>query len=110
MVVGELPDTKTSQTPFVDARFVRGTYRLGKCKGCLLCSGILPRIEEGGERPMKDKIKAILKFISSYKMLFILWLILGIATLVTGSITPISYLCVWLCLLLEYLAKAVEGK
>ena len=59
---------------------------------------------------MKEKIKPFLKFISSYKMLFILWLILGIVTLITGSITRITYACAWACLLMEYLAKAIEGK
>ncbi len=59
---------------------------------------------------MKDKIKPILQFIGSYKMLLILWLVLGIATLATGSITRITYLCVWLCLLMEYLARSLEEK
>ena len=61
-------------------------------------------------KTVKDKIKPFLEFISSYKMLFILWLILGIVTLISGSITRITYACVWVCLLMEYLAKAVEGK
>ena len=59
---------------------------------------------------MKESIKPFLKFISSYKMLFILWLVLGIATLITGSISRVTYACVWLCLLMEYLAKIIEGK
>ncbi len=59
---------------------------------------------------MKESIKPFLKFISSYKMLFILWLILGIATLITGKITRITYGCAWACLLMEYLAKVIEGK
>ena len=99
------------QIPFVDAWFVRKLTGLAGTKGVCFLPGIFPGTLGGRrKRTVKEKIKPILQFISSYKMLFILWLVLGIATLVTGSITRITYLCVWLCLLMEYLARSLEGK
>ena len=59
---------------------------------------------------MKEKIKQILKLLGSYKMLFILWLVLGIVTIITGNISRITYACPWALLLIEYLAKALDGK
>ena len=38
-----------------------------------------------------------------YKILFTLWLILGIAVMIPGNISRIHYFCVWVLLLLEYL-------
>lgn len=59
---------------------------------------------------MKDKIKSILKFMTTYKALFILWLVLGIVTIITGNISRITYACPWALLLIEYLAKAMDEK
>lgn len=59
---------------------------------------------------MRHKIKTFLKTISSYKMLFILWLALGTVTLIAGDISRITYFCVWLLLLIEYAARALDGK
>ena len=59
---------------------------------------------------MKNKIRPILKFLSSYKMLFILWLTIGVMTLSTGTVTRITYAYVWALLLIEYLAKAMDEK
>ena len=59
---------------------------------------------------MRHKIKTFLKTISSYKMLFILWLALGTVTLIAGDISRITYFCVWFLLLIEYAARALDGK
>ncbi len=57
-----------------------------------------------------EGLKKLMKTISSYRMLFILWLSLGIVTLIVGNISRITYFCVWFLLLIEYAAKAMDGK
>ena len=59
---------------------------------------------------MSDMIKSYLRFIGSYKALFILWLALGTVTLIAGDISRITYFCVWFLLLIEYAARALDGK
>ena len=55
-------------------------------------------------------MRKILDTISSYKTLFILWLVVGIVTLAGGSISRVGYLCVWLVLLMELATRVMEEK
>ena len=57
---------------------------------------------------MKETVHKIIKFFSSYKVLLILWILVGIMTLVSGNISRLNYLCVWLVLVMEYLFKAID--
>ena len=59
---------------------------------------------------MKTMLRRITKFMGSYRMLFFLWLTLGIVTLITGNVSRITYFCVWILLLVEYLARAMDEK
>ena len=64
------------------------------------------------EKKVKEKTKAvfraILKFMTSYKMLLIMWLYVGIANLAAGHITRISYLCVWLVVIMDVVVRILE--
>ena len=55
----------------------------------------------------KQTMQRFLKTISSYKALFLLWLILGIVTLIIGDISRITYFYAWILLLIEFLFKAL---
>lgn len=67
---------------------------------------------------MKEKLKEFLnecgekleRFcgLTSWKLLFILWLVLGIAVLAMGDISRLNYFCVWILLLFEYLDKIID--
>ena len=63
---------------------------------------------EGREGKVKKTLKSIGHFLSSYKALTILWLLLGIAVLVMGSISRLNYFCVWIILLLEMIENCIE--
>ena len=64
------------------------------------------------EKKVKEKTKAvfraILKFMTSYKMLLIMWLYVGIVNLAAGHITRISYLCVWLVVIMDVVVRILE--
>ena len=98
-------------TPFVEARF-DVDFDAGKGKGCLLFGCLLFITEEGRLINVKEKTKAvfhaILKFITSYKMLLIMWLYVGIVNLASGHITRISYLCVWLVVIMDVIVRILE--
>ena len=66
--------------------------------------------EKGGVKTMKEMTHKIIRFLSSYKGLFFLWVVVGIMTLAAGNISRLNYLCVWLVLLMEYLFKAIDEK
>ena len=93
-------------TPFVEARF-DVDFDAGKGKRCLLFI-----TEEWRLINVKEKTKAvfhaILKFITSYKMLLIMWLYVGIVNLTTDHITRISYLCVWLVVIMDVVVRILE--
>ena len=93
-------------TPFVEACF-DVDFDAGKGKGCLLFI-----TEEGRLINVKEKTKAvfhaILKFITSYKMLLIMWLYVGIVNLASDHITRISYLCVWLVVIMDVVVRILE--
>ena len=42
--------------------------------------------------------------------LLILWIIVGIITLLSDDISHISYACVWVVLLVQYVMKIIEGR
>lgn len=58
---------------------------------------------------MMKMIKLIDK-IGPYKILAVLWIIVGLLVLISGEITRIEYGCVWAILVLEYIDKALKEK
>ena len=50
---------------------------------------------------MKEKIRAILRIITSYRVLLALWFFIGILNLISGDISRMDYLCVWAVMILE---------
>lgn len=59
-------------------------------------------------KDLSAKIAHRLEHLKSYRVLFFMWLVLGLVTLILGTTTRVSYACVWVLLLLEYLARSME--
>ena len=59
---------------------------------------------------MKEILHKITTFTVSYKFLFVAWLIMGICNIVSGDISRLNYICVWLLLLIEYAEKMMKEK
>ena len=67
---------------------------------------------------MKEKLKEFLnecgekleRFcgMTSWRLLFILWLLQGIIVMAYGDISRLNYFCIWILLLMEYADRAVD--
>ena len=67
---------------------------------------------------MKEKLKDFLNEcgeklelfcgMTSWRLLFILWLLLGLIVMVCGDISRLNYFCIWILLLMEYADRAVD--
>ena len=57
---------------------------------------------------MKEKIRAILRIITSYRVLLALWLFIGILNLISGDISRMDYLCVWAVVILELVLHSLD--
>lgn len=57
---------------------------------------------------MKEKIRRVLRIITSYRVLLALWFLIGILNLVSGDISCMDYMSVWAIVILELVFHALE--
>ena len=57
---------------------------------------------------MKEKIRRVLRIITSYRVLLALWLFIGILNLISGDISRMDYLCVWAVVILELVLHSLD--
>ena len=57
---------------------------------------------------VKDLLKNAFQFLSSYKALAILWLVLGLIVLIEGNISRLNYFCVWAILMMELVEHSIR--
>ena len=55
-----------------------------------------------------DKIKMMNEFQKVNLGIFLVWLVIGILTLMSGDISKLSYLCVWVLMLVSTLENALK--
>ena len=60
------------------------------------------------EGKMREKLNKIMKALTSYKFLTILWFLIGISDLIKGDISRLDYFCVWVLLMLELVDNVIR--
>ena len=57
---------------------------------------------------MREKFNEIMETLTSYKLLTVLWFLIGVSVLLLGSISRLNYFCVWILLMVELVDNVIR--